>query len=59
MGKSECQMIASKLNDARVSDKLLKGSGRNFRYDGKTTLEVMAKAVWNVGDELNEFVFDG
>ena len=47
-------MSVAKLNDAKVSGKLRKGSGRNFRFDGKTTLEViaevMAKAERNVGE---------
>ena len=54
VGKSEWQMSVAKLNDAKVRGKLRKGSGRNFRFDGKTTLEViaevMAKAERNVGE---------
>ena len=47
-------MSVAKMNDAKVRGKLRKGSGRNFRFDGKTTLEVlaevMAKAERNGGE---------
>ena len=44
-GQSESQISVAKLNDAKVSGKLRKGSDRTFRFDGKTTLEVIAEVM--------------
>ena len=38
-------MSVAKLSDATVSGRLRYGSGRNIRFDGKTTLEVIAEVV--------------
>ena len=41
VGKSEWQTSVAKLTNAKVS-------GRNFRYDGKKTLKVIAEVIAKV-----------
>lgn len=44
-GKSEWQMSVARLNDAKVRGKLRERSGKKFRFDRKTTLEVIAEVI--------------